>query len=275
MNWNDIENSTSDGSPVKLYELIRGDNEATTLYYTNADKNIEFNSTLYNAITISDDGLNKTTDNMLTLTLPDDNPIVTLFQGVPPMSVIRLRIRVLHGSEARLVWAGKIVECRRSKPGSAELVASNIIQTFSQSGPRLTWSRSCPHALYDDFCRVNKQAFKDTGVITALDGESITVALSVMREDGWYNGGFIEWNDNGAQDSRHIIAHGRHIIAHGGQKVSLIGGTSRLTLGISIAIYPGCGRTIGICDSKFNNHLNFGGVPGMPGISPFNGNKVF
>lgn len=267
MSWNN-EYSISDGQPVKLYELIRGDNEEFTYYYTDADKNIVFNSNTYNAIAISDNGVNGTTDNNLTLTLPDNNPVVLLYRGVPPTSIIRLRVRVLQGNEARLVWAGKILECQRPEPGRAELIASNIILTFSQSGPRLAWGRACPYAVYDDFCKVNKLAYKDTAVIKSLTGTELSLGMSVTRPKGWFDGGFIEWLDNGVKDSRHIISHD-------GRSIALMGGTSRLTAGLAITLYPGCGRTIGICHDKFSNHLNYGGVPGMPGISPFNGNKIF
>jgi uncharacterized phage protein (TIGR02218 family) len=268
MTWNDAEHSISDGQPVILYEITRGDNDATTLYYTSADKNIEFNSTIYNAIAISDNGLNGSTENNITLTVPDDNPIVALFRGVPPTSAIRLLIRALQGTEARLVWSGKIIECRRDEPGRAELMATNIIATFSNVGTRLTWSRNCQHALFDEECKVNKFSYQDTAVITALTGSALTLTLSTARPDGWFTGGFIEWDDRGAQDSRHIVRHE-------GQIVELMGGTSRLAVGMTVFIFPGCGRTIAICKNKFDNHLNFGGIPGMPGISPFNGNKVF
>ena len=48
-----------------------------------------------------------------------------------------------------------------------------------------------------------------------------------------------------------------------------------LRVGQDVVAYPGCARTIAICQSKFNNAPNFGGVPGLPGKSPFDGTPIF
>jgi hypothetical protein len=42
-----------------------------------------------------------------------------------------------------------------------------------------------------------------------------------------------------------------------------------------VAAYPGCPRTIAVCDARFANHLRYGGVPHLPGKSPFDGDPVF
>lgn len=271
MNWNDCEYSVSDGEPVKLYKFVRGDGQkSVTWRYTSADKTIVVNNDdIYTPHSISDNGLNSTSDSSLTITVPANNPIVDLFRGVPPTSVIWVWVYVLHetSNEARLFWFGKVAECKRNETETAELYAPSIMNDFARNGIRLCWRRGCPHVLFDHNCRAKKSQFVVTAVVTSMDGASLTLS-GVTQEDHWFTAGFIEWEEDG-------VIERRSITEQVGEKVSLLGGTVRLKVGLSISLYPGCGLTMKICDEKFDNHLNFGGVNGMPGNSPFDGRKIF
>lgn len=269
MNWSDLEYSVSDGQPVKLYEFIRGSGSTIATYcYTNADKNLSVEDVTYNAIPVSDDGLNGNADNSLTVTLPANNPIVKLFRGMPPSSSIRLRVLVLQETFTRLVWLGKISDCKRTTTESAELTAGNIMSNFTRIGARLTWRRSCTHTIFDHNCRMQKHNYEVRAIIETFDGASLTLS-ALNEQDGWFDGGFIEWFDSDGVIER------RSIESQKANKIYLLGGTSGLTVGMSIQLYPGCSRIISVCKNKFSNYLNCGGVPGLPGKSPFDGTKIF
>jgi hypothetical protein len=48
-----------------------------------------------------------------------------------------------------------------------------------------------------------------------------------------------------------------------------------LYYGLAVNAYPGCNRTTTECVDKFDNLDNYGGVPDLPGKSPFDGDPVF
>ncbi|AAP96358.1 hypothetical protein HD_1576 [[Haemophilus] ducreyi 35000HP] len=54
-----------------------------------------------------------------------------------------------------------------------------------------------------------------------------------------------------------------------------MGGTQKLSVGTQIKVYPGCDGRASTCLKKFNNMLNYGGIPHMPNKSPYDGSRVF
>lgn len=271
MSWNQFEYSTADGRPVTLYEFVRGD---TLFYrYTNADKDIVLNDAVWAAQAISDSGMSAGSGDNLDVTVPAENAVARLFRGVSPSRPVRVRIYRWHvddaSTEFRTVWVGTIKEAKREAIDRTRLVTASLASTFSRVGLRLTYGRACPHALYDHNCKVDPESFGVSGlVIDSLDGAEITVALPVGLENGWFTGGYVEWETDG-------ITERRGLKVQDGNVIGVIGGTSGLSEGLVIALFPGCNRTISQCAEKFSNHLNYGGQPHMPGKSPFTIIKLF
>jgi hypothetical protein len=81
--------------------------------------------------------------------------------------------------------------------------------------------------------------------------------------DGYYVGGSILL----------VMADGmteqRAIESRAGNTLTLLSGTSGLTVGQAVKVYPGCNQTSEMCDAVYNNILNYGGFRHMPGKSPF------
>ncbi|UJB18766.1 MULTISPECIES: phage BR0599 family protein [Lysobacter] len=69
--------------------------------------------------------------------------------------------------------------------------------------------------------------------------------------------------------------HLRGIRSHVGERLVLLGAGDGLRIGQAIIAYPGCGRSMAICHGKFNNAPNYGGAPGLPGKSPFDGTPIY
>jgi len=42
-----------------------------------------------------------------------------------------------------------------------------------------------------------------------------------------------------------------------------------------VSAFPGCDKSIGICQAKFNNHQNYGGFPHTPTKNPFDGTPIY
>lgn len=269
MSWNDFEYSVANGQPLSLYEFVRGG----VVYhrYTNADRNIDFNDVTWEAISISDSGMSAGTGDNLEITVPADNPVAMLFRGTPPSSPVRVRIHRLHAGDNafKTVWVATVSEVKREGIERCKLLTASLASTFTRNGLRLTYSRACPYSLYDHNCRVNPEQFGVVGlVIQALDGSAITVNLPGETPDDWFTGGFIEWFTEGVRERRGLGEQS-------GQRIKVIGGTSGMRVGTTVTLFPGCNRTIDVCEEKFANHLNYGGVPHMPGKSPYTIIKLF
>lgn len=271
MSWNQFEYSTNDGRPVTLYEFVQSDKKYYR--YTNADQDIDFNEVTWAATAISNSGLSMGTGNNLELTLPADNDVARLYRGVPPSRPVFIYIYRFHADDAegefKVVWVGKIQEVKREALDRAKFITASVASSFTRNGLRLTYGRSCPYALYDHNCKVELQQYALNDIeIIAMDGASIEVNLPNTAIDGYFSGGFMEWFVDEIQELRGLKTQADN-------KIGILGGTHGLSVGMKISLYPGCDRTIKTCDEKFKNHLNYGGQPHIPGISPFQIIKLF
>ncbi|WP_347253451.1 phage BR0599 family protein [Leminorella grimontii] len=271
MSWNEFEMSVANGRPVEFYEFSRDD---TRFYrYTNADRDMAFNGYTWEAAAIQCPGVTVGTSDGLEITVPATNPVALMFRGAPPSSSVRLRVFRNQADDTsgdyRIVWVGTVTEAKREATDRVKLITNSIASTFTRNGLRLTWGRNCPYSLYDHNCRVDKTKFAATSLtVLALDGASLTIALPGSLPDGWFSGGFIEWTVDGLTERRGLKGQN-------GNTIGIFGGTAGFSVGQVVTLYPGCDRIINTCSSKFNNHLNYGGQPQMPGVSPFGIIKLF
>lgn len=273
MSYQDFAHSVAESQPVTLYEFSRG---GKFYRYCNADKDVQVGSTKWEAVAISDGG--RDGDNV-TITVPSDNSIAMLYRGLPPSQTVFVKIHRLQWAgekksiEMHIVWIGQIIEVKRQKIEKCEIVTAGLTETLSGAGLRLTWGRNCPYSCYDRDCRVNKTAFKWVLKITSKTGSAISYDIierdSSLAPNNTLTAGFIEWKDkDGVIETRAITTHSEGAL-------SLMGGSYGLEVGMVINAYPGCDGRVNTCAGKFNNLLNFGGIPHLPEKSPYDGSRVF
>lgn len=271
MTFESRETSLAGGQPVRLYEFQRG------LYrwrYTNADREITRQLQTYAPTAISDDGIRQSGDaeaDTLRITVPGDLAIARLFRGAPPADEVSVIVRDTHFGETEAVirYIGVVQLVRWPAPQSALILCATEAATFNRPGLRLGWERGCPHSLYDRNCRVNRDDFQVPGTLSAMTGATVTSSAFDALADGYFAGGYLEWEIGLSETDR------RGIESHVGAVLTLLGGTDGLEVGMDVIAYPGCPRTIAICTSRFNNAVNYGGIPHLPGKSPFDGTPVF
>lgn len=267
------------GRPVCLYEFAWG---PTVWRYTSADRDIvwgtdaEGSPLTWTAIPIKDDGFSQGANKVdLMVTLPRRLPVVQLFNGTPPSTPINLTCRRFHkddpDAEAQVYWLGYIGTVKGKDMATSEITSLALGRTVRRVGLRLCWQKSCPHVLYDSGCRADRNLFKTDTTITALTGNTVTVASLGAFPLSQYAGGFIEWvaTPEGAIDRRPIE------VGVGGNELLLLNTTDRLTVGQDVSVFIGCDLTPTTCNNVFNNLPNYGGLPFLPGKSPFDGNPVF
>lgn len=266
MSWNDYEYSTSDGLPVTLFDFIRSD----VLHYrfTNADQVITANGETWEPAAVSAPGISVGAGDSLDITIPGNSTVAALFRGASPS--LKVRLYRLHADDAeqeiKTIWIGTVYETKWENITSLKLVTYSVASIFNRNGLRLTWGRPCPYSLYDKNCRIVPEQYAIQSIIDSLDGASINVVISV--ESGWLSGGYVEWVTDG-------ITERRGLKVQNGNNIGVIGGTQSMEAGMTVTLYPGCERTISVCSEKFNNVLNYGGQPHMPGKSPYEIAKLF
>jgi uncharacterized phage protein (TIGR02218 family) len=273
MSFDSREASLDAGKPIELYRFRRG---VISWAYNSSDRDMSFNNETYKGLRggISNDGIRRTGEvsaDRLKITAPADLEVAALYRGVPPSVEIRLTIYEHHygESDAKAVWNGTIESVGWPALDRCLIAAQPLTSTLDVPGLRLTWDRSCGASLYDRRCKVNRDLFRVDLTIQSMTGASVSTAVAAGFEDGWYDGGFIEWPVGMGEYDR------RTIELHQGSVLHIMGGTAGLVVGMALRCYPGCNRTAPVCHLKYDNLDNMRADPNMMGKNIFNGEPVF
>lgn len=272
MTFDLIENSNDEGRPIYLYAFTLG---AATWRYTSSDADVILNGYKWQAVAISDDGVKLTgeanTDG-LTITGPSTLAPVQMFIGTPPSQAIMVAIYHYHegDGEAVLGYVGEVMQVNQPEPGTATISCDTISASMQRDGLRLAWQRTCPYALYDPItCKADKTLTALDLVVSDTVGNDVQFNLLAGTPDGTFDGGFIEWE----HPSRGTEFRGIEVQL--GVMCTMFGLADGLYYGLHVKAYVGCNRTTTDCVNRFDNLNNYGGVPDMPGKSPFDGDPVF
>lgn len=272
MAFSPIEISTDEGLPIVLYQFRLG---MTLWNYCSATEPVTFAGSVYQPQPISSGGVKQSPDassDALTIDLPARLGVAQVFIGTPPSSRVTVGIRHMHAgdTDAPLIYVGEISQVDMPQPGTARLTCQANSATLAREGLRLSWQRTCPFALYDlATCKVLNVLHRTQATLLTADAGVISAAEFAELEDGALDGGYIEWEHPVRGTER------RGIESHLGAEVTLLGLTDGLYHGLSVWAYRGCNRTPEVCNTVFNNLMNYGGTPHMPGKSPFDGDPVF
>lgn len=272
MSYNIIETSNDYGRPVFLYEFRL---LAKYWRYTSANDSISAAGNIWTPLGMTDDGIKQTGEaatDALNLTMPNTSAVVGLFIGTPPGAPVTLTIRRMHleDNDPVVCYVGQVSSVNQgANPAVATVTCETLSATMDRNGLRLAWSRGCPHALYDGQCRVNKEQFRVDATVISVGAGTVTSNQFSARPDGYFAGGYIEWNDPEYGVER------RGIESHTGDTITIFGTVDGIAGGYILKTYPGCPRTAEACDTIFNNLVNYGGVPSLPDRSPFDGNPLF
>lgn len=273
------EISSQDGQIISLYEFRWGD---TVWRYAGADRSITIEQNgaevTYEAVAVTDDGMVQggSANNDLTVRIQQDIPLVELFRSTPPSGEISLTVRRRHQGDDLddwyVWWIGLVNNVKKGVASEATIIGRTLLASFRRTGLRLSWTRGCPHMLYDSECGVNPADFSQPAEILSINSDgSITVDTAGGNPAGYYDGGFIEWQATaeGTMDQRSIES------SVDATRFRIFGSADRLEVGMAITLYPGCDLIGSTCKDKFDNLANFGGFEQMSGENPFDGRNIF
>lgn len=130
---------------------------------------------------------------------------------------------------------------------------------------------TCRYELGETRCAVAVESMRVTGSVTAVDATAVDVGDLTSRreftdsardeEDGWFDEGYITWTTG---DNAGSVSHVK----------SFVGGLFVLWEALNYVIsttdeytaIPGCDKRAATCTAKFDNLVNFGGFPTVPGL---------
>lgn len=262
MSFDATETSLHDATTLRLYDFNR-------LFkhwrYTSADRDIVYNGQTYKAVAISDDGKTESGEvaqEAFTITGPLDLDVADQFKVVPPSQKIVVTVLDLHQDDAaaEVFWTGQIAKVSRPS-GKVQIVCESIISAARTQGLSIGWQRTCPYTTYDVNCGANKAAQRVAATLTAVASNTVQAAAFAGAPLN-LAGGSLEWtNTDGLPEARMILDHA-------GDTLTLLPSSFGLVAGMDVSAYPVCDFTPAGC-ALINDPANFGGVPGLPGKSPF------
>lgn len=272
MAYENYEISNDDGQPARGYRFQLG---ATRWHYWSGPQDLSIGGELWASVPISDDGVKfsgEATTDVLTLTAPDFVGPAKVFLNTPPSDEIEVTVFGFHAGESEMVieYIGQITQIDWPTPGTVKISCESLFASMERDGLRYGWQRSCPFALYDPrTCKADKTKYEVHAVILNANAGVITADAFASKPAGYFNGGFLAW--------KHPVRGNefRGIEDHSGNTIVMFGTSDGLYYGLSVIAYPGCNRTLDHCINRFNNLPNYGGIPDLPGRSPFDGNPVF
>lgn len=276
-----------------LYEFTLADK--VWRYTANSIDVLDLDGHTWEASAIADDGIKQTGETVsdaLTLTSDIDIVPARLFMFAPPSKVMEVTIyrapfndkpitdgftgtdtspppNTVQVGVKRAMYIGDVSQCSFPEPGKAVFTCQTMSASMRREGLRLPWQRQCPYAIYDtSTCKLNKYTWEIVATVVSISGNSIVVDTVGGNPSGHINGGHIEYT-HPVKGSETLAVESQT-----GTTILIFGSAAELWEGMAVKLYPGCNQTPARCQF-FGNYLNYGGVPSLPGKSPFDGDPVF
>ncbi len=277
----DLEQSTEDGRPIALYQFTLN---SQVWRYTSAAEKITADGHEWLPAAISDDGTKQTgeiVNDAMTITAPTWIGPAQVFMSGAPSSLMQVALFGKHEGSADLVavYLGEVTQINPVNAAQARFTCENLASSMRRQGLRIAWQRTCPYALYDSLtCKVDKAAWAVPFFVLAVNGFDVTIVVTDPKANGYFSGGFIEWvhpikgreylpiDNNVAVTPLDVIG----VFFEWVLTLNLLADPGDLYVGASGTAYPGCNFTPAACQA-FDNYANYGGIPDLPGKSPFDG----
>lgn len=270
MTYDARERSAASGEPVEIYTFARG---SIIWRYTSADTDQTVETQLYRKATIRRPNIRQGVEiarSTLRLTCSDAIEVLDQFRVVPPSDEVTLIIRQFHlgDSEIATIWQGLIVDVKFGEDEN-EIVVEPRSNGLRRMGLRRIYQRQCPFVLFGPECKLNSADYRVTATVAAVNGVTLTVPAADALADGYFDGGWVEWQVGVGVYERRAIA------SHVGETLTLEVQTVGLIAGMEVRMYPGDDHSLATCNSKFGNVLNYGGMPYIPLKNPFGSDPVY
>lgn len=287
----ELEVSRRSGQPITLYKFDYGDGPNSYITYTDSEGaviatfgGVQFT---FNPIAINRGDINSTgtmDKSSVTLELPASSELAQLYNVNTPTKPVGVTIRQMHvgADHAPVVWLGRIINVSKDGP-KCTVTCEPFGTAIRRPGLRRYYQYGCPHVLYGEECRADKEWAKRTVTIVTEP-----VQHKLMLPVGWsegtpfakFKGGIVEWT---TPDGDHEV---RTIKFFDGNDAFLNDRIEGMPLGTVVNIFLGCNHRVDDCLELHRerdmepfhgggNMVNFGGFPWIPTDNPFGFKNTF
>lgn len=245
-----------------IFELFRFDLGSEIHYLTSSSVPQTWDNITYTPASISRSDVKHTSDLSgfdISIHIEKASQVVPLSLFRPSDNRLNLRILRIQDDVQVGLWAGRVINASIISPVEVELECRPIIEIMDRSGLGPTYARECRHTLYGSDCGVNRENFRVSATITNVSGTFIQVPEILNHPDFWFSLGYVEWGQN-QRGIRRSLEDGW---------LELTEPFINLSTPQDVNLYPGCSRTLTVCQNKFDNTINYGGFPWVPRKNPF------
>jgi len=166
--------------------------------------------------------------------------------------------RLAKGIVAKVTHNPTSYVCSVQTPG-AKLTQQSLLTTYSPA---------CRYTLGDSRCTVDLSTYTTSGTVTRVFAKNATnknqyrqfVDTARTEDSGYFDTGIVTWTTG---DNAGIMAEVKAYLA--GEVVLWDLMPNEIKIGDEYTIRPGCNKSKENCVTKFNNFINFGGFPHVPG----------
>lgn len=241
--------------PREVFEIVAA---AETYLLASGVVAIEVDGQTYEASPIQRAGLtvsNSSGDAALAVTIPTSHPLVERYvaDGAPPSVTMTVRRHDAVLATTEIIWVGNVATMACNGNLATFTVPSRGAASRRRRLPVISASRSCAHVLYDDRCQVSRAANTLSTTITSIAGRVVRVASIGGNPDQWARYGDITFAGQSMLVTDQV-----------GVELTLRTSIPGLAIGDAVDLAAGCDHDIATCSSKFDNVVNFGGLPSMP-----------
>ena len=188
-----------------------------------------------------------------TITVLRTNSVALLYQGAPPeFDAVKVNVFRVHGEgndDYIQILSGSISQVTfRDSEAELTVTIENALNRFI---PRGSLSYFCQNCIYDERCRLNRDdwalnCYADGG----FSGLWIYASILNTKPSGYFTDGYMKMG-----------SCYRTIKLHQGGGILLKYPIMPSQKSNSFTVYPGCNASFITCAEKFNNTVNFSGVP--------------
>jgi uncharacterized phage protein (TIGR02218 family) len=160
-----------------------------------------------------------------------------------------------------------IIQLRRGWIGEVKLMGGKYqaelrgLHDLLQRPFGKTYSPECRYGLGDAGCKINVAAYTVTGVVTVITDAALFTDATRSESDGMFNYGLLTWL-TGANAGLKI-----EVKTFAAKQFTLwLPMPNTIAVSDTYSVYKGCDKRFATCQGVFNNTMNFGGFPHLPGV---------
>lgn len=273
--FEDFHETVEDSQPVNLYQFTIG---GTVIRHTSAEKTISVSGIDYTPFPgiahskVSNSG--EAAKNKVTISVTRDFQIATWLLAYIPTTDIFVTIYSYERADTddQLIHEFSGIYLRYiSRYPSFKLEFAPLDYDSNKQVMRYSFAPICQHTQYDDFCTLDQNLFVTSGLITAVNGETISTdqTLTGVSADHFV-GGYIEVSGEFGQERAWITAQS------GANDVLVDRGLPAVAIGVAIKLFPSCRGEFDRCKDPalFNNKTRFFGAVHANKVNPFDSTGV-